>query len=55
MEFEKLLVVRARVDSADDVLVYVACMVVCGWCPSVGDMLLLLLLLKCYPEEETVK
>ena len=55
MEFEKLSVVRARVDSPDDVLVYVACMIVCGWRPSVGDMLLLLLLLKCCPEEKTIK
>ena len=55
MEFEKLHVVRASVDSTDGVLVYVECMAACGWRPSVGDMLLLLLLLKCYPEEKTVK
>ena len=55
MELEKLHVVRASVDSAGDVLVYAAFMAVCGWRTSVGDMLLLLLLLKCYPEEKTVK
>ena len=52
MEFEKLHVARASVDTAGDMLVYAAFMAVCGWRTSVGDMLLLLLLLKCYPEEK---
>ena len=55
MEFEKLHVVRATVDSAGDVLVYAAFMAVCGWRTSVGDMLLFLLLLKYYPGGKTVK
>ena len=55
MEFEKLHVARASVDKAGDMLVYAAFMAVCGWRTSVGDMLLVLLLLKCYPEEKTIK
>ena len=55
MEFEKLHVVRASSEIAVGMLIFAAFMAVCGWPTSVGDMLLLLLLLKCYPEEKTVK
>ena len=46
------------VGGVGDVLACVSCVVwvgcLRGWCASMGGMLLLLLLLKCYPEEQNV-